>query len=223
MPQLRAPLIAPPLPCREVTRLPGIDTLVPVAGRTRRQARKTRTMTKAPLSNEPANRRRSPTSRWDRWLQVVLSGVIVYGAGLVIAGPVAGRLFDLFGFGMRDAGIATSGPAQDHVLLAYGVLGSVLIGWMTTLLLIARGPLRHRDRWAWTTLTAAFTLWFAIDTTFSIVVGAPTHALFNLGFLLAIAPPLLGIRPELAPWPASTPTPRDGDHRAAGQTHSVDL
>lgn len=134
---------------------------------------------------------------WDRWLEVALVGVLVYSATLVVSGRLAGRLFDLLGFGMREAGITAGGSAEQHVLLVYGVLGSVLIGWMATLLLIARGPLRRRDPWAWTTFASVFALWFVIDTIFSLAVRAPTHALFNVGFLLAVAPPLIALRPQL--------------------------
>lgn len=36
-----------------------------------------------------------------------------------------------------------------------------------------------------------------VDTTFSVLVGSVPHAVFNLAFLGAILPPLLGMRPEL--------------------------
>lgn len=146
---------------------------------------------------EQAAARRTPGRVWDRWLQVALVGVMIYSAMLVVAGRPAGRLFDLLGFGMHQAGIAPHTSQEQHVLLVYGVLGSVLLGWMATLLLIASGPLRDREYWAWTTFTTAFALWFTVDTTFSLIIGAPTHALFNVAFLLAIAPPLIAMRTQL--------------------------
>lgn len=139
---------------------------------------------------------RQPSRLWDRWLQFALVGVLVYSTSLVIAGRPAGRLFDQLGFGMRAAGISPGGPQEQHVLLVYGVLGSVLIGWMATLLLIARGPLRQRDPWAWTTFATGIALWFVIDSTFSLVVGASAHAAFNVVFLLAVAPALIGMRSQ---------------------------
>lgn len=134
---------------------------------------------------------------WDRWLQLAIVGVVVDSAALVVTGRTAGRLFDVLGFRMRDAGILPGSPAERHVLLVHGVLGSVMIGWMATLWLISAGPLQHRDPWAWTTVTRAVALWFVIDTSFSLAVGAPTHAWFNLAFLLVLAPPLIRMRPQL--------------------------
>ena len=147
---------------------------------------------------QPSQRNDVPSKPfWDRWLQIAIGGVVVYSVSLVVTGRTAGRLFDVLGFGMREAGILPGSPAERHVLLVYGVLGSVMIGWMTTLWLISTGPLKHRDRWAWMTITRAVVLWFVVDTSFSLAVGAPTHALFNLAFLLVLAPPLIGMRPQL--------------------------
>lgn len=133
-----------------------------------------------------------------RWLLVVLASVMLYSATLVVAGRGSGRLFDLLGFGMRDAGVVAGSTQEQHVLLIYGVLGSVLLGWSLTLLFIARGPLRQRDPWAWNTFTVAFSVWFLVDTTFSVAIGSLPHALFNGAFLLAVAPALIGMRGELA-------------------------
>lgn len=135
---------------------------------------------------------------WDRWLLVVLVSVMLYSATLVVAGRGAGRLFDLLGFGMRDAGVVAGSTQEQHVLLIYGVLGSVLLGWSLTLLFIARGPLKQRDPWAWNTFTVAFSVWFLVDTTFSVAIGSLPHALFNGAFLLAVVPALIGMRGELA-------------------------
>lgn len=169
-----------------------------------------RSLDRAPGPQQAATPQRRPGRLWDRWLQLALVGVMIYSVTLVVAGRLAGRLFDLLGFGMHDAGIVTGTPQEQHVLLVQGVLGSVLLGWMATLLLIARGPLRSRERWAWTTFTTAFAVWFAVDTTFSLVIGAPTHALFNVAFLLAVAPPLIGLRAQLRPpRPASSSRTRD--------------
>jgi hypothetical protein len=107
----------------------------------------------------------------------------LYGAGLVVAGPLAAGLFDALGFGMATAGIA-EGPARDHVLFVYGVLGAVLAGWMVAVagLVLDRGL---------PALAASVGTWFVLDTGFSLAVGSWRHALFNLVFLLALGGPLL--------------------------------
>lgn len=133
------------------------------------------------------------SSGWDRWLTAVVCGVIAYGALLVVAGGTASRLFELLGFGPDDGGTPAGAPT-DYLRLIYGVLGAVIVGWFTLLLVVVRGPLRRRERWAWTAVVASATTWFVVDTVFSLVTGWPTHAAFNLAFAAGLAPPLVGLR-----------------------------
>ena len=141
---------------------------------------------------------RPPSSLWDRWLVAVVAAVAGYGAVLVAYGDAPAALFDRLGFGMTPAGI-TAGPARDHVLLVYGVLGAVLIGWTLLLLTVVRGPLRHRRPWAWSAVALSTAGWFAADTAFSLAVGANAHAAFNLIFAVGFAVPLAALRRRLVP------------------------
>jgi hypothetical protein len=141
--------------------------------------------------------RRGPTPGppllWDRLTATAVVGVLGYASLLVIHGSVPAAMFDRLGFGMTASGIS-DGPARSHVLLLYGVLGAVLIGWMLLLLAVVLGPLRRRERWAWNAVTLSMTLWFLIDTTFSLLIGSPAHAVFNVPFAVAIGVPMAAIR-----------------------------
>jgi hypothetical protein len=134
-----------------------------------------------------------PRTLWDRWLTVAILVVLAYSALLVAAGGVASEVFTRLGFGMTEAGVE-SPSARGYVLLLYGILGAVLIGWGVLLLAVVEGPLRRRQRWAWLAVTASLTCWFLVDTSLSLAVGFPTHALFNLAFVAAVTPPLAGLR-----------------------------
>ncbi len=118
-----------------------------------------------------------------------------YGASMVLVPRVSGGLFAMLGFGMREAGIVDA-PARGHVLFLYGVLGSVIIGWMTLVAAVATGPLKDGSRWAWRALASSLAAWFVFDTTLSFVLGEWQHALFNIGFLAALGLPLLMWRRE---------------------------
>lgn len=122
----------------------------------------------------------------------MVAGIAIYGAVLVVRGTAAAALFDRLGFGMTAGGI-TGGPARAYVLFVYGVLGAVLVGWMLLLLAVVRGPLRRRERWAWNAVAASMTAWFLADTTLSLALGFPAHALFNIGFAAAVAAPLIAV------------------------------
>jgi hypothetical protein len=133
------------------------------------------------------------TTFWQRWLLTSAVLIAAYAACLVLWGAVAGRLFDLLGFGMRAAAVPDGLP-REHVLFVYGVLGSVLVGWMVLVAGLAAGPLRTGEPWAWPVLAMSVATWFVLDTGFSLAVGSWQHAVFNLGFLAALGVPLVGWR-----------------------------
>jgi len=115
-----------------------------------------------------------------KWLQLVLVVVFLYSLLLVFAGSIAGSLFSFFGFG-PDISIDTN-EVRDYLLLPYMVLGAVMSGWVFLMLLIVRGPLRDGIPWARKFLIWSLSLWFVLDTLMSLVLGYPTHALFNIPF-----------------------------------------
>lgn len=126
-------------------------------------------------------------------LLIVAVLVGLYGTALVIAGPITSGLFDVLGFGI-DSGRIPDGAPRDYVLLIYGVLGSVLVGWMVLVAGMAAGPLHRGEHWAWWLLVASTSVWFVLDTTFSLAVGSWQHALFNVAFLVVLGIPLAGWR-----------------------------
>ena len=124
-----------------------------------------------------------------KWLQLVLGAVFIYSLLLVFKGSVAGSLFSWFGFGPNEE-IDTS-EVQDYLLLPYMVLGAVMAGWVFLMTLIVRGPLKNGSLWARKFLIQSLSLWFILDTSMSVVLGYPTHALFNVPFALALGIPLV--------------------------------
>ena len=132
------------------------------------------------------------SGRWDRWLVTVLVAVLAYAGLLVVHGSLADALFSRLGFGMAGTGI-DSAAGRRHVLLIYGVLGATMIGWSLLLLAVVTGPLRRREPWAWRAVIGSVGGWFLLDSGFSLAIGSPAHAIFNVVFLAAVAPPLVGL------------------------------
>ena len=123
-----------------------------------------------------------------KWLQLVLVVVFLYSLLLVFAGSFAGSIFSFFGFG-PDQSIDTN-EVRDYLLLPYMVLGAVMSGWVFLMLLIVRGPLKEGLPWARRFLMQSLSIWFVLDTLMSLVLGYPTHALFNIPFAVALGIPL---------------------------------
>lgn len=129
---------------------------------------------------------------WIMWLQVVLAVLLAYALMLVFAGSVAGHVFSGLGFGPPES--IDSAAVRDYLKLPFMVLGAVLAGWAATMIQIVRGPLRDGSPWARATLIRSVALWFVLDTGMSLVLGFPTHAVFNLLFVIALGIPLLALR-----------------------------
>ena len=129
---------------------------------------------------------------WIAWLQVVLLLLALYALVLVFGGSVAERLFSTFGFGPPDS--ITSVELSTYLRLPFAVLGSVMVGWAALMLILVRGPLSSGARWVIPALAVPIGLWFVLDTGMSIVLGYPTHALFNVPFALALGVPLWRLR-----------------------------
>jgi hypothetical protein len=138
----------------------------------------------------------SPRSAAITWLQIVLSALLVYSLLLVVAGGVAHSLFSWFGFG-PDRSIDTE-QVREYLRLPYMVLGAVMAGWCALMIQLVRGPLREGSRWAHLILVRSLALWFVLDTGMSLVLGYPTHALFNVPFVVALGVPLLRLRATVA-------------------------
>ena len=138
-----------------------------------------------------------PRSAALRLLRTVIAAVGVYGLAMVCIGlVVADELFDRLGFGPADGGV-TSDEARDYVQLMVAVVGAVIVGWMTTLFLVLRNATAELDRATWTIVTASVVVWFVVDTSASLALGWPTHALFNVAFIATLAVPLVALRPVL--------------------------
>jgi hypothetical protein len=127
------------------------------------------------------------------WLQVVLAAVCIYSLILVLAGRTAGSLFAWFGFGPDES--TDTSAVRDYLKLPFMVLGAVMAGWSLLMMQIVRGPLSEGSRWAWLILVQSLALWFLLDTGMSLVLGYPTHALFNMPFAVALGIPLVSLRP----------------------------
>ena len=83
--------------------------------------------------------------------------------------------------------------AVDYIELVHAVMGAVMVGWGTALLLILRGPF-HRDPDEGARIIAiSLTAWFIADTAFSLRSGFWENAVLNVAFAALFAIPLIGL------------------------------
>ena len=137
-------------------------------------------------------------------LRCIVFGVLVYGSGMVLAGRVvAATLFDTLGFGPSTHALDENG--ERYAMFCFGVLGSVIVGWMLSLYTLLDmcdlqqsessgcGMNRHHATIRQSARRGIFlsgSIWFLFDTTFSIVISEYNHALFNIPFVMLFLLPL---------------------------------
>lgn len=130
---------------------------------------------------------------WQRWLIVVTGGVIVYGLMLILLPQTTHTLFNTLFFASSESIRRIGTDSSHYVALVYGVLGAVIIGWMVTImaLLISSFPTQPRN--TWNIITLSVVTWYIIDSGFSLVIGSLAHVLFNTGFFVLFAVPLIAL------------------------------
>ena len=87
---------------------------------------------------------------------------------------------------------------SDGAKLWIAISGGLLAGWGVTLYLLATQIYAKDPSLGSRIILTGVTFWFVIDSTGSIVAGAPFNAVMNLAFLLMFEIPLL--------WPKGKPT-----------------
>ncbi len=132
---------------------------------------------------------------WRIWLIVAAAGVAVFGLAMVLAPAVPERLFTwmLFGDGFPAA---FGGVEVDYVRFVTGVLGAVMVGWAVLILVVAAGPLRHGEPWAWSALVGSLAVWYVLDSGLSVAAGYGENAVLNTLIAAGFVPGLAGTRPR---------------------------
>jgi hypothetical protein len=126
-------------------------------------------------------------------LAAVTVGVIAYGLMLVVAPGVGRQGFSLLVFSSTDRISEFGSEAASYIELAHAVMGSVMIGWGTALLLVLRGPMQRNLPEGLKIFGVSLLVWFIPDTTFSIASGFWQNAILNLVFAILFLIPLTAL------------------------------
>ncbi|MFM9863137.1 MAG: hypothetical protein ACKVRO_05980 [Micropepsaceae bacterium] len=131
---------------------------------------------------------------WCNWLIAVAAAVSLFSALLLFAPAVGQQIFDAIYFFTLEPQPLPAERETNYLRFTNGVLGAVMIGWMCLIAVVANGPFRRGEAWAWTAIAASIGAWFVTDTTFSLARGVTGNALFNTAVVVAFAVPLLASR-----------------------------
>jgi hypothetical protein len=127
---------------------------------------------------------------WRGWLLAVACGVIALSLLLLLAPSAGGFLFDAIYLATLTPQADYSPSAMAYIQFVNGVLGAVMIGWMVAIVLLVQGPFRRGERFGWDAIAASVAVWFAVDTSFSLVHGVLGNVALNLLMAAGFAVPL---------------------------------
>ena len=135
---------------------------------------------------------------WSRLIQGAAAVVLVLSAVLMLAPSLGEAFFYLVYFQQPASPVAMPAEIQGYLRFANGIIGAVMAGWMMGIIMLARGPFRAGERFAWNAIAWPLLGWYVIDTTFSIAHGVWGNVLLNTGTALMFGVPLLASRRHFA-------------------------
>ncbi|MFX0209662.1 MAG: hypothetical protein ACFFDT_27020 [Candidatus Hodarchaeota archaeon] len=127
---------------------------------------------------------------WQKWLFVVGLLIIIFGVMMTFLNGT--MLFDMINDQVNpvfwdDGNIPDE--TKDFQGWIYAVLGSAMAGWGIFIIFIAHYPFQKKEQWSWNCLVTGLSVWFCLDTAFSLYFEVYFNAVFNTAlFLLVIVP-----------------------------------
>ena len=101
---------------------------------------------------------------WFRWLLAVTLGVVAGSIGMLLAPDLTRRAFGMLNYFSSNYIDSFGQQPVEYIDLLDGVLGSVMLGWSTALLIIVLGPFRRCECDGWRVLAWSVGAWFVPDT-----------------------------------------------------------
>ena len=136
---------------------------------------------------------------WSKWMLVISTLVFILGLCFAFIFPyllpqvIEPYFIEIAGMQFSDL----THVEILHLNLLYGVVGSVILGWGTVLLLMSYRSLKQPSDWIWTSMVISLIIWFISDTLASIMVGSSINVLLNTSLLVLAAPPLIANRKNI--------------------------
>ena len=135
---------------------------------------------------------------WSRLIQLAAAVVLALSAVLMLAPSLGEAFFHLVYFQQPASPVAVPIEIQGYLRFANGIIGAVMAGWMMVIIMLARGPFRAGERFAWNAIAWPLLGWYVIDTAFSAAHGVWGNVLLNTGTALMFGVPLWASRRHFA-------------------------
>jgi hypothetical protein len=127
---------------------------------------------------------------WSRLVQAAAVAILSLSALLLLAPTAGASFFNLVYYQHWTAPEQVATSTQGYIYFANGIIGAVMVGWMTGIITLARGPFAAGQEWAWKAIALPLAVWFGVDCAFTIAHQAWGNLVLNLGTALMFGIPL---------------------------------
>ena len=127
---------------------------------------------------------------WQKWLVVFGSISGLMGVFLAVAPTFFHVEFGYINKAFWEAGVVPDG-AKTFYSWIFGVYAAMGIAWALFIVFVASSPFKRKEKWSWYCLTSCISVWFVIDTLFSISFKVYLNTLNNCIFYVLLMLPLI--------------------------------
>jgi hypothetical protein len=138
-----------------------------------------------------ANPNRLSKGKHRLWAKITIAcatATTVFGLSMMMWPRLGIGYFNMLFFGSPRYPVSMGPAASAYLDFVYGVLGAVIIGWMSILIALCLRSLADRSSVA--PALPAIAIWLVIDSAFSVVSGFWQNAASNLLFAAMLAIPI---------------------------------
>ena len=134
---------------------------------------------------------------WQKWLLVMSILFVLMALSL----PVSSLLnieVSYINAAFWKNGIVPTTEAKAFQAWIYGVVGALSATFGLFIYFVAGNSFKAREKWAWNCLAICISVWFVIDTFFSVYFGVYTNAFNNVILYVLLMLPLMFTRKDFA-------------------------
>lgn len=133
---------------------------------------------------------------WQRWL--FFFGIVSAMFGIVLMSPAMFNAdIKYISSAFWESGVT---PVEVKVFYnwVFGVYAAMEISWALFIVLVACYPFNRKEKWSWYCLFSCISVWFVIDTSFSLYYEFYVNAVNNSLFYVLLILPLIFTKKEFS-------------------------
>lgn len=133
---------------------------------------------------------------WQKWL--VLFGIVSIMLNVALMSPAMFNAeLSYISSAFWESGVVPS-EAKEFYNWVFGVYAAMGITWAFFIVLVASYPFKRKEKWSWYCLFSCISVWFVIDTAFSLSFEFYMNAINNGIFYVLLILPLIFTKREFS-------------------------